>query len=492
MHSAEEIIQDRDQLYTELARRELIHFVKQSWHVIEPATEFKNNWHIGAVCEHVQAVKDGEIRNLLVNMPPRFLKSIVISVALPAWSWIDSPEFRWLYSSYSYGLSVRDAVKTRRILQSNWYRNRWGDKFKLTSDQNTKERYENDKLGYRITTSVNGGATGEGGDILVADDPHNIIEIESEAFRKNVITWWSEVMPSRLNDPMSGGKIVVMQRSHQHDLSGWILDTLDDYEHLMIPNEFDPARRVYTSIGFTDPREKAGELLAPNRVDKETTKNLKKALGTHGYAGQYQQTPSARGGNLFAVEELNLVKRIKESNIKKRWRSWDKAATQDGGDYTVGLRMGKYKKPRLNGTFDEDGEERCSIYFIDDVVRGQWSPAKREKRIVKTSNKDGKKVSILVEQEGGSGGKESAEATEKRLKNRKVVLEKPSGKKEDRADDFAVAIENGEVDILDNQDWTEDLIDEYRHFPASKNDDQVDAGSGAFNKLQVKGRVHIG
>jgi predicted phage terminase large subunit-like protein len=204
-----------------------------------------------------------------------------------------------------------------------------------------------------------------------------------------------------------------------------------------------------------------------------------------------QQSPGARDGNMFRVDELNVIDKIKDANVKKRWRSWDKAGTEGGGAFTVGLRMGKYKKGRPNGTFDKFGEERKSIYFIDDVVRGQWSSGKRERKIQDTGKKDGKKVFIVVEQEPGSGGKESAENTARGLVGRHVEIVRPTGDKEDRADPFSVAVENGHVDIVHSH-WTYDFIEEMKYFPKSKYKDQIDAGSQAFNKLSGAGKVHIG
>ncbi len=484
------ILADPDALNTELATRKLHHFVEQAWHVVEPNTVYKSNWHIDAICEHLQAVFDGEIRNLLVNIPPRCMKSLIISVFWPTWSWINTPSTRWLFSSYAHPLAVRDAVKSRRILQSDWFQSRWGNRFKMSGDQNAKQRYDNTVGGYRIATSVGGAATGEGGDYVVVDDPHNIFEIESDIVRKGVILWWDEVMSTRLNDPETGGKIIIMQRGHQYDLSGHVLEK-GDYEHLCLPMEFEEKRRCSTSIGFTDPRKEEGELLCPNRIGGDANRAMRLALGSYGYAAQMQQTPTAREGNMFKIDNLNLVDEIKESNVKKRWRSWDKAGTEGGGAYTVGLRMGRYKKPRPNGSFDKEGNERSSKYFIDDLIRGQWSSGKRESKIKEASKKDGKKIFIVVEQEPGSGGLESAEGTARNLVGRHVDIVRPTGDKADRADPFSVAVENGLVDVLHSH-WTHDLIEEMKHFPQSTYKDQVDAGAQAFNKLSSGGRVHIG
>jgi len=255
--------------------------------------------------------------------------------------------------------------------------------------------------------------------------------------------------------------------------------------------EFEPARKCITEIGFEDPRKVDGELLAPNRLGLSAVTDLKRAMGSYASVGQLQQRPTSRGGNQIKVDQINMITEIDESNVKRRYRSWDKAGTQDAGCKTAGVRIGRYKKYRKHDP--NCGHEHCrgSLYFVDDVVLGQWSAGPRERRIVQTSECDGKKVRIVVEQEPGSGGKESAEATKIRLINRMVELERPTGDKEDRADPFAVAVENGEVDVL-VAPWNDPYMDELRHFPASTFKDQTDATSQGFNKLKRKGNIHVG
>src|SRR6516164_8328554 len=153
-----------DDIDRELASRGLREFVRQAWPVVEPSTPFVPGWHIDAIIEHLEAVSRGQIRNLLINVPPRHMKSLLVSVFWPAWEWIRHPERRWLFSSYGAQLSIRDSVKCRRLIESPWYQRFWGNRFRLTTDQNTKTRFDNDRSGYRIATSVGGAATGEGGD----------------------------------------------------------------------------------------------------------------------------------------------------------------------------------------------------------------------------------------------------------------------------------------------------------------------------------------
>src|SRR5438105_1968887 len=162
------------EIETERAVRSLREFVRQAWPIVEPSTPFVAGFHIDAIIEHLEAITRGQIRNLIINVPPRHMKSLLVCVFWPAWEWIRYPERRWLYSSYAASLSIRDSVNCRRLIESPWYQQRWRDRFALTSDQNTKGRFDNNRSGYRLSTSVDGAATGEGGDRLVCDDPHNV------------------------------------------------------------------------------------------------------------------------------------------------------------------------------------------------------------------------------------------------------------------------------------------------------------------------------
>ena len=198
-------------------RRSLREFIKSSWGTIEPARDFYDNWHTDAISEHLEAVAHGDIKRLIINVPPRHMKSISVAVALPAWVWTIMPQKRFLFASYALSLSVRDSVKCRRLIDSQWYKTHFGQTFELTSDQNQKQRFENDKTGYRIATSVDGALTGEGGDIIVIDDPHNVREAESSAVRESVLDWWDQAMQTRLNDPKTGAFVIIMQRVHEND-----------------------------------------------------------------------------------------------------------------------------------------------------------------------------------------------------------------------------------------------------------------------------------
>src|ERR1041385_716874 len=164
---------------TERARRSLKAFVMQAWPILEPSTEFVEGIHVDAVCSHLQAVTEGKIQHLIINIPPGHAKSLLAAVFWPAWVWIDHPETRWLFSSYREPLAIRDSLKCRRLIESDWYQRRWGNRFQLRGDQNQKQRFENDRTGYRIVVPMSAG-TGERGDYVVVDDPHSVEQAESD------------------------------------------------------------------------------------------------------------------------------------------------------------------------------------------------------------------------------------------------------------------------------------------------------------------------
>src|ERR1017187_10876144 len=201
----------RDEIDSEMAARSLRQFVQQAWVVVETSTQFVPGWHIDANIEHLEAVTRGQIRNLLINVPPRHMKSLLVSVLWPAWEWIRWPERRWLFSSYAATLSIRDSVKCRRLLESPWYKTRWGHVFMLTGDQNAKMRFDNNRSGYRLSTSVGGAVTGEGGDRIVCDDPHNVADVTSDAIRKSALDWWDIAVSTRVNDPKTSAMVIVMR-----------------------------------------------------------------------------------------------------------------------------------------------------------------------------------------------------------------------------------------------------------------------------------------
>ena len=453
----------------ELMTRGMRHFISTEWKYVDPA-KYIHNWHIDFIAEHLEAVLDGQIKRLIINVPPRHMKSLIVSVFFPSYAWLKDPSLSFLFSSYSHSLSIRDSVKCRRIIQSPPYQKVIEDKhegFRLTGDQNTKIRFENNMGGYRLATSVDGALTGDGGDIIVIDDPHNVVEGESEAVRNSTLSWWDEAMSTRLNNPKTGSYIIIMQRVNEEDLTGHILaSNHDEYDHICLPARYEGHNRVVSTLNKKDPRKVDGDLLWPERQGEKELNSLEKSLGVYGTAGQLQQRPAPREGGMFKPHEMPVML-IAPGRVIRKVRYWDKAGTKDGGAYTAGVLLGEMD----NG-----------MDIVMDVVRGQWEALEREQIIKQTAQMDGTAVQIGLEQEGGSGGKESAEATVRNLKGYRVITDHPTGDKAFRAEPFAVQVNAGNVCMLKG-DWNKEYVKELENFPVGKYKDQADASSGGYNLM---------
>jgi predicted phage terminase large subunit-like protein len=453
----------------EYCARSLASFVREAWHVLEPGQPYIHGWHVDAICEHLEAITDGELTRLLINIPPGTMKSTLTSVFWPAWEWGPKglPHIRMIGASHEQGLAVRDTRKMRNLISSQWFQERWP--IAMTSDQNQKTFYENSSTGWRQACAV-ASMTGKRGDRVVWDDPHSVEAALSIAHRETALRVFQETLPTRLNNPDSSAIVIVMQRLHESDVSGFILEDDYGYDHLCLPMEFEPERRCTTSLGFTDPRTEDGELLFPERFSRTTVDRDKKVMGSMAVAGQFQQRPAPRGGGFFEWEKLEIVEAAPKK-LLQFVRYWDKAGTDGAGAYTAGVLMAK---------------DREGVFYVLDVVRGQWSAPKREKVIKQTAQTDGVKVKVWVEQEPGSGGKESAESTVKGLAGFRAYAERATGDKALRAEPYSVQVEAGNVKVVAGA-WHKDFIDEHKTFPVGKYKDQIDAASGAFNKLAASG-----
>lgn len=335
------------------AEQNLYEFVKQAWSVVEPGVPFTPGWHLETICDHLEAVTAGEIHRLLINIPPRHSKSTIVSVMWPVWEWLSKPEEKFLCASYSSVLSTRDSLKARRLIQSPWFQSRWGSRFVLTGDQNAKQRYENNKTGYRIATSVGGTATGEGGSRLLLDDPHGAQAAQSDTIRESDLEWFDMVWATRLNNPKTDAMVTIMQRLHEQDVSGHILKDLGGWEHLCLPAEWDGKRRV-TSLGEYDPRTKKGSLLWPERFDEKVLTNLKQQLGEYGTAGQLQQDPAPAGGGIFKIENFKKWPADKPIPVLEFvLQSYDTAFTEKTSGDPTGCEVW--------GMFTMDGERQAIL-----------------------------------------------------------------------------------------------------------------------------------
>ena len=230
-------------------RLTLARFIKLAWHVVEPARLYIHGWAISCIAEHLEAMGRGELLRLAIAVPPGQMKSLLTGVFFPAWQWGPSamPSQRYIGFSYDTALSTRDALRCRRLMMSSWYQQLWGDRFSFLDDQNTKTRYMNSKTGFRLSDYV-GGGTGDRGDVLIVDDPHQVKDPESEAMRSRALLWLHETMPTRLNDPSKSSIVVIHHRLHEQDMIGEILACDLGFDYLMMPMEYEPSRRCYTNV----------------------------------------------------------------------------------------------------------------------------------------------------------------------------------------------------------------------------------------------------
>ncbi len=474
-------------LRAEKARRSLKEFVKQAWPILEPGTTLVEGVHLEAICMHLQAVTEGRIQNLIINVPPGHAKSLLTCVFWPAWTWIEHPESRWLFSSYREPLAVRDSLKCRRLIESDWYQQNWGDRFRLSTDQNQKQRFENDRAGYRVVVPMSAG-TGERGDYVVVDDPHSVEQAESDAERTRAVEWWNGSMSTRLNDLSKGVMVVIQQRLHEADLTGDLL-TRGGYEHLCLPAEFEPDRRCQTSIGWTDPRTRAGELLWPEKMNAATLNTLKTTLGSYRYAGQYQQRPApAEGGMLkkhwwryWQPRGANLppvLVKLPDGTVEYRQaivlpdvfdlllQSWDMTFKDtNNADFVVGLVLAARGADRYVLDQSRDRLDLPGTVLAVRRLSARW-PAAQLKLVEDKANGPAVIQTLRHEIAG-------------------FVEVNPEGGKVSRAAAASPQLESGNWYLPHPMlaPWVEGFIGECAAFPAGAHDDQVDAWSQGAKRL---------
>ena len=317
-------------------------FCKQAWPLVEGDNPFVESWASGAICEHLQAVIERQIRFLIVNAPPRIGKSTILSVFLCPWAWIKHGDERLLYSSYSHNLSMRDSVRARRVIQSDWYQRRWGKEFSLIDDQNTKIKFDNTKSGTRMCTSQNSGTTGEGGSLLILDDPNAASDMNSDVVRESRNLWYDSTWSTRMNNPKRDCRIIMQQRIHEKDITGHVIanDTDGIYTKLILPLEYESNRKCKTIIlpstngkVWEDPRKVEGELLVPERVGPIELAQLKAGLGSqYRIAGQLQQRPAPEEGGILKKHWFKWWKFSAVPKLEHTIQSWDTALGEKDSD----------------------------------------------------------------------------------------------------------------------------------------------------------------
>ena len=483
-----------------ITKESLYHFIQYFWdtYSLDPLVL---NWHMEVLCGELEKVakrvaerKDNDY-DLIFNQPPGTTKTAIVSIFFPVWCWVNWPWMRFITTSHSSTLSLESAEYSRDIIKSEKFQELFPD-IDIKTDKDTKsnfriviKRYDHagrlPKItngGGRVSTSVGSKIIGFHAHIIIWDDLINPKATYSEAAIFEANTYLDQELSQRKTDKRTSTTIGVMQRLGENDPTQHLIDKLGKQIRLIsLPGEIinyrDQLKPAYLARFYVH------GLFDPVRMPWSVLKKMETQLGQYGYAAQVGQKPTKPEGGMFKIAKFRVVTTMPPAvSIVRSLRYWDKAGTDEkelkkGQDacYTVGTLMHLLS----NGTF-----------LISDVVRGRWGALEREKIIKKTAIADGTDVEVWVEQEPGSGGKESAEATKRNLAGWMAFSECPVGDKVRRADPYSVQVNDGNVSILQGE-WNKEFLKEYESFPFSKYKDTVDSGSGAFNKLADNKTVKV-
>jgi predicted phage terminase large subunit-like protein len=457
------------QIERDLGRRSFKHFAKMAWHVIEPGTPLMWGWALEAECDHLQAVTEGKFNRLLMNVPPGMSKSTLLCVLWPAWEWIERPWLRYLGTAHNVDLAIRDNMKCRRLVQSDWYQERWPMKF--MSDNDAKLSFENDQTGWRKAMAFT-SLTGSRGDRVLIDDPLSVMNGNSAADLASAEFTFREAVPTRVNNDASA-IVVIMQRLNEGDTSGIIIKDFPNYVHLCLPMEFEPERRCVTPI-FTDPRTVEGELLFPERFGRDTVEELKRSLGTYGAAGQLQQRPAPRGGGIFKSEWWKLWYG-EEPRCQYRIIYADTASKkEEQNDYSV---------------FQCWGIGWDNKVYLLDQIRDKWEAPEllvQSRAFWNKHNAIENGPLRIMKVEDKSSGTQLIQYLERGdADHRPIPVEgiPRSRDKVSRAHDVTPRIEAGLIYLPGNAPWLSDYMKEFATFPNGANDDMIDPTIDAINEL---------
>lgn len=454
-------------------------FVEAGWDVLDPGSPFRANWHIDAICEHLEAAARGQIQQLVISIPPGHAKSMIVSALWHPWVWTWWPEWRGIFASYGaqpVAPSARDSVRARSVIASEWYRETFHPQWELAGDQNVKNYYRNTKTGERLSLTV-GAGTGFRGNAVVVDDPINIADRFSANVLESVKDWWDKSMSSRFNDQSKRLRVIIAQRTVVGDLTGHVLEQ-GGYDHLCLPSEFDPKRRAVTSLGIADPRTKEGELLFPDLFPEKVLDQAKKDLGTIDYSAQHQQSPVPLSGGIFQREWFtqNYYKTLPVV-FHEIIDSWDMSfKDQKSSDYVVGQRWGRlgadvYLLRERRGQMNYPTTRKEVKAFSQAETTGYGSTIKHPPALLKLVEDKANGPAIIADLRAEIPG---------------MVAVEPEGSKEARASAVSPMCEAGNVHLPDPSIWPEVLewLDEICTFPKGVKDDRVDSFTQALKRLK--------
>jgi predicted phage terminase large subunit-like protein len=447
-------------LLNSILRTDLTAFVRKVFGAVSPGDPFSSNWHIEAMCRHLSRVAAGETRRLIITIPPRHLKSICTSVALPAFILGHDPTRRIICVSYSQELAVKHANDCRTVMNSDWYRQLFPGT-KVDPAKNTETEVMTTKRGFRLSTSVGGTLTGRGGNLIIVDDPIKPADAMSDTTRERLIQWCGTTLLSRLDDKERDSIIVVMQRLHVGDLAGHFLEQ-GGWAHLNLPAIAEKQERIEIGPGRYHVR-KVGDLLHPARESQAVLDAMKAAMGSATFSAQYQQAPVPAGGNMVNWSWFNWYD-PNDLTIDEIVISWDTAMkATELSDYSVGTVWGV----------------RGGLYYLLDLVRVRLGFPALKRKVIELYERWARlqKPTILIE-DAGSGTSLIQELYDHDIP---AIGIRSEGDKVMRMSAQTPKIEAGAVHLPRQALWLDDLKSELLAFPHGLHDDQVDSISQALN-----------
>ena len=451
-------------------------FFRKAWDVLEPQKALVYNWHIDCIAEHLEAVDLGQIQNLRISIPPRHLKSTLVTVAWPSWSWVERPWLRWVFSSYSGALAVKHSISRRQIIQSAWYQREFGDTVVLSADQNRQDEFENTLRGFMLSVGTGGSITGRGGDRVVADDPINPEQAESEAERETAVRYWSQTLSTRLDDKKTGARVIVAQRLHEQDVIGSILKE-EGWTHLVLPAEIDRPLSITFPITKRVVELKPGDLICSTREDAEVLRKQKLIMGSRSYNAQYNQRPEAAEGKIIKKSWFRRYRTLPEPGLllNRGW-SWD-TAMEEGqeNDYSVGLLADVYKE----GIYIRwMSRKRLQFPELEAEMKACWAG----KYPGGDATSTGSRFCVIEDKVSGKSMSQQL----KRTTSVPIIPFKVSSDKTVRLNMASPMVEAGRVFLPEHAPWVEDFIEEVCGFPGPPHDDVTDSFSQLVNYLSPR------
>ena len=457
--------------YAALLRQDLYAFIERIFCQLHPSTEFLPNWHIELIAGELEACLQGKTRRLIINLPPRSLKSIAVSVALVAYWLGHRPSARIICASYGQDLADKHSADCRTVMTSDWYRGLF--RTRLSPHKQSLAEFATTAQGFRMATSVGGVVTGRGADVLILDDILKPEEALSESQRNKANEWYSHTLYSRLNNKEEGVIIVVQQRLHEDDLVGYVLPQ-EDWRVIRFPaiSESDEKHLIQTQYGNRWHARLAGLALHPEREPLPALEKIKRTIGEYNFAGQYQQSPAPLGGGLIKREWFKAYTQAElPQNYDQVVQSWDTAnKASEISNYSACTTWGRKGK---------------QIYLLN-VYRKRVDFPRLVRAVLELQRQFNANV-ILVE-DAASGTQLAQHLMENGFQWVQPV--KPDGDKLTRLSIQSPMIENGFVRVPKEAHWLDAYLQELTTFPASKHSDQVDSTSQALAWMRDVGEVN--